>query len=86
MLFLLMILGFIAWWPLGLLVLAFIIGTGRMAFAMGCWNHRCNDFGWHDGVEPLAVENGMDARPLAVEDGAAAGQDGSYAQQDGAHR
>jgi Protein of unknown function (DUF2852) len=30
-------------------VLAFIIGTGRMAFAMGCWNHRCNDFGWHDG-------------------------------------
>ena len=36
MLFLLMILGFIAWWPLGLLVLAFIIGTGRMAFAMGC--------------------------------------------------
>jgi len=48
MLFLLMILGFIAWWPLGLLVLAFIIGTGRMAYAMGCWNHRCNDFGWHD--------------------------------------
>jgi hypothetical protein len=49
MLFLLMILGFIAWWPLGLLVLAFIIGSGRMAYAMGCWGHRCNDFGWHDG-------------------------------------
>jgi hypothetical protein len=50
MLLLLMILGFIAWWPLGLLVLAFIIGTGRMAFAMGCWSHRCNDFNWHDGT------------------------------------
>ena len=50
MLLLLMILGFIAWWPLGLLVLAFIIGTGRMAFAMGCWNHHCNDFRWHDGM------------------------------------
>ena len=33
MLLLLMILGFIAWWPLGLLVLAFMIGTGRMAYA-----------------------------------------------------
>jgi hypothetical protein len=31
----LMILGFIAWWPLGLAILAFIIGSGRM----GCWNH-----------------------------------------------
>ena len=29
------ILGFIAWWPLGLAVLAFIIGSGRM----GCWHH-----------------------------------------------
>jgi len=32
----LMILGFIAWWPLGLVVLAVIIGSGRM----GCWNHH----------------------------------------------
>ena len=30
----LMILGFYAWWPLGLAVLAFIIGSGRT----GCWN------------------------------------------------
>src|ERR1700728_5458020 len=36
----LMILGFIAWWPLGLVILAFILGSGRMA--MGCWTH-------HDG-------------------------------------
>ena len=32
----LMILGFWAWWPLGLLILAFTIGSGRM----GCWTHR----------------------------------------------
>jgi uncharacterized protein DUF2852 len=31
----LMILGFWAWWPLGLAMLAFTIGSGRM----GCWNH-----------------------------------------------
>ena len=30
----LMILGFFAWWPLGLAILAFMIGSGRM----GCWN------------------------------------------------
>ena len=34
----LMILGFIAWWPLGLVILAFILGSGRMG--MGCWSHR----------------------------------------------
>src|ERR1700688_4250804 len=33
---LLMILGFIVWWPLGLAALAFMIGSGRL----GCWNHR----------------------------------------------
>jgi len=32
----LMILGFYAWWPLGLVILAFIVGTGRM----GCWNQH----------------------------------------------
>lgn len=32
----LMILGFIAWWPIGLVVLALLIGSGRM----GCWNHH----------------------------------------------
>ena len=29
------ILGFMAWWPVGLAVLAFFIGSGRM----GCWHH-----------------------------------------------
>ena len=32
----LMILGFWAWWPLGLAILAFTIGSGRM----GRWDHR----------------------------------------------
>ena len=32
---LLMILGFMVWWPVGLMVLAFIIGSGRM----GCGYH-----------------------------------------------
>jgi hypothetical protein len=50
MLVLLMILGFIAWWPLGLLVLAFMIGSGRMAYAMGCWGHHCSDGRWNDGA------------------------------------
>jgi hypothetical protein len=32
----LVILGFMAWWPLGLVTLAFFLGSGRM----GCWNYR----------------------------------------------
>ena len=32
----LMILSFIWWWPLGLAILAFMIGSGRM----GSWNHN----------------------------------------------
>jgi hypothetical protein len=35
----LMILGFFIWWPLGLAMLAFIIGSGRMS----CWNHHGMD-------------------------------------------
>jgi Protein of unknown function (DUF2852) len=31
----LMILGFVAWWPLGLVILAFMIGSGRM----GCYHY-----------------------------------------------
>jgi hypothetical protein len=33
------ILGFAVWWPLGLAMLAFIIGSGRMS----CWNHHGGD-------------------------------------------
>ena len=40
----LMVLGFVAWWPAGLAILAFIIGSGRMS----CWNHH----GWsHHGMD-----------------------------------
>jgi hypothetical protein len=35
---LLMILGFVWWWPLGLVILAFIIGSGRMS----CGYHGMN--------------------------------------------
>jgi hypothetical protein len=35
----LMILGFWFWWPLGLVTLAFIIGSGRMS----CWNYHGMD-------------------------------------------
>jgi hypothetical protein len=45
----LMILGFIWWWPLGLIILAILIASGRIGCwhraqyagsgSMGCWNH-----------------------------------------------
>jgi hypothetical protein len=44
----LMILGFFAWWPLGLVVLAFILGSGRM----GCWNNRGMDR-WQNKMERM---------------------------------
>jgi len=37
----LMILGFIWWWPIGLIILGFLIGCGRF----GCW-HRANYAGY----------------------------------------
>ena len=42
----LMILGFWAWWALGLAILAFTIGSGRM----GCWNHRGMNH-WQDKMD-----------------------------------
>jgi hypothetical protein len=33
------VLGFMAWWPIGLAVLAFSIGSGRM----GCWHNQNSD-------------------------------------------
>jgi len=44
----LMILGFVFWWPLGLVILAFILGSGRM----GCWNHRGMDR-WQGGMQRM---------------------------------
>lgn len=37
----LMVIGFLVWWPFGLAMLAFIIGSGRM----GCWKHRAERWG-----------------------------------------
>jgi Protein of unknown function (DUF2852) len=44
----LMILGFFAWWPLGLAVLAFMIGSGRM----GCWHHNGTSR-WQDKMDRM---------------------------------
>jgi len=42
----LMILGFIVWWPIGLTILAYLIWSGRM----GCWKGR-HAARWQDGAE-----------------------------------
>jgi Protein of unknown function (DUF2852) len=46
----LMILGFFAWWPLGLVILAFMIGSGRM----GCWNHGMSH--WQNKMERMQAK------------------------------
>ena len=56
----LMILGFVAWWPLGLVILAFIIGSGRMS----CWNHN--------GMSRWQQQNGPHAGKDAIENGSRA--------------
>ena len=42
------IVGFVIWWPVGLALLAFTIGSGRMA----CWNHR-HMARWQDKMERM---------------------------------
>ena len=42
----LMILGFIFWWPIGLIILGIVIGSRKM----GCWSHRGYDR-WHDQMQ-----------------------------------
>jgi hypothetical protein len=44
----LIVLGFMAWWPLGLVVLAFTIGSGRM----GCGYHGGHDR-WQHKMERM---------------------------------
>jgi hypothetical protein len=44
----LMILSFFWWWPLGLAVLAFMIGSGRM----GCW-HNHGTSRWQDKMDRM---------------------------------
>lgn len=47
----LMILGFVAWWPIGLAVLAFTIGSGRMGcgFGAGRRGGSLRSRGWGHG-------------------------------------
>jgi Protein of unknown function (DUF2852) len=45
------VLGFIAWWPIGLAILAFSIGSGRFGSGrMGCWHRDSNSGQWEHHV------------------------------------
>ncbi len=44
----LMVLGFLVWWPLGLMVLFFTLGSGRM----GCWSHH-SVARWQDKMDRM---------------------------------
>jgi hypothetical protein len=48
----LMILGFIVWWPAGLAMLAFIIGSGRMS----CWNHHHGMDHWQRKMDRMQAK------------------------------
>jgi len=45
----LMIVSFILFWPMGLVVLGFLIGSGRMA----CWTSRRGGGNWREGMERM---------------------------------
>ena len=46
----LMVVSFILFWPMGLVVLGFLIGSGRM----GCWtSRRGSSSGWREGMERM---------------------------------
>jgi Protein of unknown function (DUF2852) len=47
----LMILAFVWWWPLGLAVLAFMFGSGRM----GCWSHNGTSR-WQNKMERMQAK------------------------------
>jgi hypothetical protein len=47
----LMVLGFVFWWPFGLALLAFLIGSGRM----GCWKHAGAER-WHGEFKDKVTE------------------------------
>jgi hypothetical protein len=47
------VLGFMAWWPIGLAVLAFFLGSGRLGSGrMSCWNQHGMSR-WQDKVERM---------------------------------
>jgi hypothetical protein len=44
-----LILGFIVWWPIGLMTLAFLIGSGRMgcgSYGAGRWQNKMERMQW----------------------------------------
>ena len=45
----LMVVSFILFWPMGLVVLGFLIGSGRMA----CWTSRRGGGNWREGMERM---------------------------------
>jgi len=54
----LIVLGFMVWWPLGLAILAFTIGSGRMGCGMrgqGPWNGRWEDR-WQRKMERMQAK------------------------------
>jgi Protein of unknown function (DUF2852) len=52
------VVSFLIWWPLGFIVLGYMVGTGRLARFMGCgarrWQHhtRGNPNGWWSPRSP----------------------------------
>lgn len=42
----LLILSFIVWWPIGLMTLAFLIGSGRMGCGRGHWQNKMERMQW----------------------------------------
>ena len=50
------ILGFIIWWPIGLALLFFTLGSRKM----GCWSHQDR---WQNKMERMQYKMEPDARP-----------------------
>ncbi len=42
----LLILSFMVWWPIGLMTLAFLIGSGRMGCGQGRWQNKMERMQW----------------------------------------
>jgi hypothetical protein len=74
----LMILGFVAWWPLGLALLAFIIGSGRMS----CWNNHGVDH-WQRKMERM--QDRMDRMRGRMGAGMGSGEWWGYRRSSGNH-
>jgi hypothetical protein len=60
------VLSFVVWWPLGLIVLGYLVGSGRMARWRGCgarrWQQRSreNPSGWWSGPSASSGNRAFD--------------------------